>query len=71
MLSLRAAWRHRGGAPGGERPTLLGAHASQGVQVERLPALRPPHVEGKEREEGVPGADQRIRAAERWLAASW
>jgi hypothetical protein len=63
-----SAW-HRGGAPGGERPRVTGRVAPDKRELTwmRLPALHPPHCEGRTKEEGAPGADQTTRAAERWL----
>jgi len=55
MLSLRAAWRHRSGAPRGERPSPR-TRASQGALVVRLAALRSPRlVRGGKRETARPG----------------
>ena len=63
--------RRRGGAPRGERAASL--PASRLASVTRLGAsgrFTTPRLEGHGRDEGAPGADQTIRAAERWLDAA-
>ena len=73
--------RSRGGAPKGAPASVIGrlisglaeigptARRATGAafRAQRLSALCPPSFCRGEKEDGVPGADQTLRAAKRWL----